>query len=200
MQQEFNVIPENNNITIKQNKKTGFYFIEKESIIYENGKPIRRKISKIKINSSGQYEKSNGKNVILEEYSYLVNNKGQAVFKHPKSEYSYIIIQNKNKNGEVIDKFVKVNKEKKPMKDGENFIYLNKKTGEAINNNGKKYKLNINGQMYLTNKGYIKINNNNNNSLPKRSQQPIKPSRWRMDYGEIIPSPSVWKMDYGIPS
>ena len=171
MQQEFNVIPENNNITIKQNKKTGFYFIEKESIIYENGKPIRRKISKIKVNLSGQYEKSNGKNVILEEYSYLVNNKGQAVFKHPKSEHSYIIIQNKNKNGEVIDKFVKVNKEKKPMKDGENFIYLNKKTGEAIN-------------IKLTNKGYSNI-------LPKMSQ---KLSEWRMDYGN---QPIGWRMDYG---
>ena len=55
------------------------------------------------------------------------------------------------------------------MKNGDNYIYLNKTTGEAITGNGKKYAVNaLSRELVITRNGYILENNNNNISFPKK--------------------------------
>ena len=61
---------------------------------------------------------------------------------HESSKHQYRIIGTKNKNGGIIYKFVLVNKDGQNIMDGENYIYLNKNTGEPISGNGNKYKYN----------------------------------------------------------
>lgn len=123
------------------------------------------------INASGKIVNKNGKSVNNNENNFQLPKRiKQNIFQHPKSEYSYIIIQNTNKNGSVIEKFVKVNKEQKPMKDGENYIYLNKNTGEAISGNGRKYVVNkLTKELAINSNGYIIENSSNNIFLPARN-------------------------------
>jgi hypothetical protein len=93
----------------------------------------------------------------------------QGIFNHEKSGYKYKIIDFKQNNGNV-EKFVYVNKNGKPIKDKDNYIYLNKNTGDIITGNGKKYVVNrLTKQLAITPTGYkLEENNNNSFELPRR--------------------------------
>jgi hypothetical protein len=80
MPRNFNVVPEETNSPlIKESKNSGFKYIERNVIRYSNnGAQNSRKLIKIKLDSQGKPEKyANGRNVILGEDGYPINNKGQ---------------------------------------------------------------------------------------------------------------------------
>jgi len=148
-----------------------FSIIPEDFELNNKGRPVNASGKILQINNTGQvvYEKGNP--------VYNENNNDQLpkrirkninILQHPQSGYSYTIIKNKNKNGIEIEKFVKLNKEQKPMKNGDNYIYLSKETGEAITGNGKKYAVNaLSGQLVRNRNGYI-LKNNNNISFPQK--------------------------------
>ena len=160
------------------------------TIIYEdyesniNGRPINNKGRLIKTNSKGQIIfKSNGKPALNNNNNPLPiripQDSSKNIKKHEKTMYSYRILKIENKNGSMIEKYVKVNKDGKNMKDGENYIYLHKQTGEPISANGKKYLVNTyTGELARRSKegerklGNYVLNNNNNIVLKKKLSNP----------------------------
>jgi hypothetical protein len=147
------------------------------------GIPVNSNGKRLKINNTGKVVYKNGKPVYENENEtnfQLPKRIKQTILQHSKSKHSYIII--KNKNG--IEKFVKVNKEQIPMKDGDNYIYLNKETGIPITGNGKKYKVNsFTSELAKNRNGYILQESNNSNILPKRMNQP-----------STVPSPDMMRV------
>jgi len=91
------------------------------------------------------------------------------IFNHEKSGYKYKIVELKQNNGNV-KKFVYVNKNGNPVMDKDNYIYLNKSTGDIITGNGKKYVVNkLTKQLARNSNGYIiEENNNSFSGLPRR--------------------------------
>ena len=135
------------------------------------GRPVNASGKILKINNTGGVVYKNGNPVYNNNIDQLPKRirKNINILQHQNSEHSYIIIKNKNKNGIEIEKFVKVNKQQVPIKDGDNYIYLNKITGEAITGNGIKYAVNkLTGELSINKNGYILENNNNNISFPQK--------------------------------
>ena len=170
------------------------------SIIYEEyesnskGRPINNKGRLIKTNSKRQIIfKSNGKPALNNNNNQLPiripQDSSKNIKKHEKTMYSYRILKIENKNGSIIEKYVKVNKDGKNMKDGENYIYLHKETGEPISANGKKYLVNTytgelvrrsqEGERMLGN--YVFNNINNNIILNKKLSNP------QLDIMRVVP-------------
>lgn len=151
---------------------SNFSIIPKDFELNKDGRPVNASGKILQINNTGGVVYKNGNPV------YNNNNIDQLpkrirkninILQHEKSGHSYIIIKNKNKNGIEIEKFVKLNKEQQPMKNGDNYIYLNKITGEAITGNGRKYTVNkLTGELSRNKNGYILENNNNNISFPQK--------------------------------
>lgn len=136
-----------------------FPIIPEEFELNKNGRPVNKYGKRVNINYS------TGLVITNNQIPQKIKRKNN-IFEHPQSQYSYIIIKNTNKNGKEIERYVKLNKEKKPMKDGDNYIYLHKETGMPITGNGKKYKVNsLSKELYKTKNGYIKEESNNSNII-----------------------------------
>jgi flagellar basal body rod protein FlgG len=109
--------------------------IPEEFELNNKGRPVNSNGKRLKINNTGIVVYKNGKPVYENENEnnfQLPKRIKQTILQHPKSKHSYIIIKNKNKNGIEIEKFVKVNKEQIPIKDGDNYIYLNKENIDIL--------------------------------------------------------------------
>jgi hypothetical protein len=139
------------------------------------GRPVNKNGRILKTNITGQVVYKNGKPMYENENNFeLPQRIKQNIKTHPKSEHSYMIIKNKNKNGIEIEKFVKVNKNGKIIEDRGKYIYINKETGEAITGNGKKYVVNkLTGELVKNRNGYI-LNSNLNTFPQKINNQQIK--------------------------
>jgi hypothetical protein len=177
------------------------------SIIYEDyesnikGRPITNQGKIIKTNNTGQIIfNRNGNPVLNNKNNFqlpkrISQDSTKNIKQHDKSMHLYRIIKIENKNGNIIEKYVKVSKDGKNMKDGEKYIYLHKETGEPISSNGKKYEVNtLTGELIKTSNGYIFKNNkeSNSNSLPKRmASLSIIP--------EQLPPPGMMRVRKGIP-
>lgn len=178
------------------------------SIIYEKyesnykGRPITNQGKIIKTNKNGQIIfNGNGNPVLNKENNNfqlpkrISQDSSKNIKQHKNSMHLYRIIKIENKNGTIIEKYVKVNKDGKNIKDGEKYIYLHKETGEPISSNGRKYEVNtLTGELIKTSNGYIFKNNkeNNSNFLPKRmASLSIIP--------EQLPPPGMMRVSKGIP-
>ena len=163
----------------------GFEHNNKGNPINSNGKIIQRnKKGKIVYNGNGnpvlQENTENPlprriKNLVLQENTEnpLPRRIKQTVLQHPKTGYYYIkrIIQ--NNSGSTTEKFLKVNQNKMPIQNGNEFIYLNKNSGEPINKNGRKYVVNkLTKELVKTKYGYIKESNINLLLGKKKTQPP----------------------------
>ena len=128
-------------------------------------------------------------------FSNITSEEDMKIYKHEKTGYNYIIKQISNKNGSIIEKFVKVNNEKKPMKNGNKFIYLNKNTGEAINGNGKKYVVNnASRNLFKGSNGYVLEQSSNSFSLPPR-----KKNTGPQPGPQPGPPPGMMRINKGLP-
>ena len=171
-----------------------FRIIPEDFELNKEGRPVNSNGKRLKINNTGKVVYKNGKPVYENENENETNFQlpkriKQNILQHPKSKNSYIIIKNKNKNGIEIEKFVKVNKEQMPIKDGDNYIYLNKENGIAITGNGRKYVVNsLTSELSKNRNGYIIEKSNNSNILPKRMNQP-----------STIPSPGMMRVEKQLP-
>jgi hypothetical protein len=178
------------------------------TIIYEgyetnkNGRPINSQGKIIKTNNKGQIIFNQKGNPVLRNSNNfqlpkrIPQDSSKNIKQHEKTNYSYRIIKIENKNGAIIEKYVKVGKDGRNIKDGEKYIYLHKETGEPISGNGKKYKVNKLTKELLKTKnsnGYILENNEEiNNFLPKRmASLSIIPQQ--------TPPPGMMRVSQGIP-
>lgn len=165
------------------------------SIIYEDyesnikGRPITNQGKIIKTNNTGQIIfNRNGNPVLNNENNFqlpkrISQDSTKNIKQHDKSMHLYRIIKIENKNGNIIEKYVKVSKDGKNMKDGEKYIYLHKETGEPISSNGKKYEVNtLTGELIKTSNGYI---------IKRMSSLSIIP--------EQLPPPGMMRVSKGIP-
>ena len=120
--------------------------------IYESnstGRPVTSNGKIIKTNNNRRiiYNNPNGTHALYRNNNLKLLNinpsdSSKNIKQHESSKHQYRIIGITNKNGGIIDKFVLVNKDGQNIMDGENYIYLNKNTGEPISGNGNKYKYN----------------------------------------------------------
>jgi len=175
------------------------------SIIYEGyesnnkGRPINNKGRIIKTNNKRQIIFNDNGNPVLNNNNNFqlpkrtTQDLSKNIKHHKKTMYSYRIIKIKNKNGTMIEKYVKVNKDGKNMKDGEKYIYLHKETSEPISGNGKKYKVNkLTKELVKTSNGYILENNEEiNNILPKKMAS--------LSITQQSPPPGMMRVNQGIP-
>lgn len=99
------------------------------------GRPINNKGRIIKTNKNGQLIfNANGTPVLNNDNNFQLPKRisqysSQNIKQHESSKHQYRIIKIENKNGAIIEKYVKVGKDGRNIKDGEKYIYLHKETG-----------------------------------------------------------------------
>lgn len=161
----------------------GFEHNNKGNPINSNGKIIQRnKNGKIVYSNNGKpVLQENTVNPVLQENTVnpLPRRIIETVLQHPKTGYYYIVRKIQNKSGSNTEKFLKVNQNKMPIQNGNEFIYLNKNSGEPINKNGRKYVVNkFTKELVKTKNGYIKEEEESNIKFPRRrisqTNQPTK--------------------------
>ena len=181
----------------------GFEHNNKGNPINSNGKIIQRnKNGKIVYNKNGkpvfQENTENPlprriKNLVLQE-NPLPRRIIETVLKHPKTGYYYIVRKIQNNSGSTTEKFLKVNQNKIPIKNGNELIYLNKNSGEPINKNGRKYVVNklTTKELVKTKNGYIKEEEESNIQFPGRISQTRQPTKTNQP---ILPPPGMMRVE-----
>ena len=115
------------------------------------------------------------------------------MLQHPKTGYYYIVRKIQNKSGSNTEKFLKVNQNNIPIKNGNEFIYLNKNSGEPINKNGRKYVVNnLTKELVKTKYGYIKKEEESNIQFPRRISQTNQLTKTNQP---ILPPPDMMRIE-----